>query len=361
MRPRLLLFIAIPTVAAIGLGSTSIAGSWRNAAADQRSETLASMSASVNRLAVQAEAERDAIVWYIAEGPSGRAGQTGDPATATEKTQSAGQLQIVQQQERFADPWVKKVATSLAGFGSGYPTAVQAAAAAVTSRLRVLSNLRHLALDSQIPAAQVIEEYGVLVATLLAFDNEVALSSSDPQFTSAAQSMVTIARAVNEEGVQRALVMYALTTNSISPDMLILYNNSTANGKADISEFGNFATSSQATMFEGALAGSLDDRVQTDELTFSQYANLPAKAGIAPEDWYGAISNVINATQKFDEAMATSAADRARSLHERAIISAAVIGGIVLLVLLFSLGFGLFVRRSTAEPRRPLKVGETMA
>ncbi|HEY3903879.1 MAG TPA: hypothetical protein VGM14_08260 [Streptosporangiaceae bacterium] len=63
---------------------------------------------------------------------------------------------------------------------------------------------------------------------LLNFDNEVALSSADPQ--------------------------YALTTNSISPVMLGQYNDSTENQKADISEFGNFATASQATMLGQALA-----------------------------------------------------------------------------------------------------------
>jgi hypothetical protein len=97
-----------------------------------RSETLASLSANVNKLAFQIEAERDTIVWYIAAGPSGRAGQTGGNATPTEKAQSAGQLQIVQQQEHYADPWVKKVATSLAGFRSGYPSAVQTAAGAAS-------------------------------------------------------------------------------------------------------------------------------------------------------------------------------------------------------------------------------------
>jgi hypothetical protein len=114
-------------------------------------------------------------------------------------------------------------------------------------------------------------------------------------------------------------------------------------------------------MLGQALAASLEDRVQTDELTFSQHANRPADARIVPLDWYGAMSDVVEATQKFDDSMAKAAADRASALRERAIVSASVIGGIILLVLLFSLGLGVFVGRSMAEPRRQLKVGETMA
>jgi hypothetical protein len=155
--------------------------------------------------------------------------------------------------------------------------------------------------------------------------------------------------------------MYALTSGNISPDLLDMYNASTANQRADISDFRNFATPSQSEMFGNALAASLDDRVETDELAFSRNTNRPANARIVSLDWYGSISNVINATQKFDEAMANSAVDRAAALRERAITSALIIGGIILLVLLFSLGLGVFVSRSMAEPQRPLEFGETMA
>src|SRR6185437_4139090 len=72
LRPRLMLLIAVPTAAALALGGVSIAGSWQSATADQRSEALASLSIKVTQLAFNVEAERDAIVWYIAAGNEGR-------------------------------------------------------------------------------------------------------------------------------------------------------------------------------------------------------------------------------------------------------------------------------------------------
>ena len=116
VRSRLVLLIAIPTATAVALGGVSIVGSWRSAVANQRTETLASLSTKVTRLAFQIEAERDAIVWYIAAGVNGRAftflkppGKTASKdAVATyaaEQTASAGQLQIVDQQFTFTKPW----------------------------------------------------------------------------------------------------------------------------------------------------------------------------------------------------------------------------------------------------------------
>ena len=103
----------------------------------------------------------------------------------------------------------------------------------------------------------MLGDYGVLVNPLLAFDDQVALSSGDSQFISAAQAMTMIARAENEDGVQRALLMYGLTACLLSSGMLDEYNSSLADQKADIADFGNFATKSQTVMFANALAASL--------------------------------------------------------------------------------------------------------
>lgn len=361
MRPKPLLLIAIPAVAVIALGGTSVVSSWRGAAADQRTETLASVSSQVNQLALEVEGERDAIIWYIAAGADGRSSEFDRHATSTAKASSAAQLRIVQQQESYAKPWVKIVTTSLARLGSGYSRDVQASAHAVTTALSRLPQLRQLTLNTQIPATTVLLDYGNLVSTLLSFNDVVARSGSDPQFNSTAEAMAMLARVQYEDSVQRAIVMSALTAGTINSNLLTMFNASTANQKADISEFGNFATPSQSAGFGNALAQSLADRVQADEQTFSQNANRVANARIVPEDWYGSMSDVISATEKFDQTLAASATDRARALHERAITSALVIGGIILAVLLFSLIFAIYVGRSMAESRRPLTLGEATA
>lgn len=353
LRPMLLLFVAVPTGTTVALGSASLVGSWQSAVADQRSEALARLSAKVGQLAFQLEAERDTIVWYIAAGPGGRAGQFGGHAVASARWASGNLLLVIRQQERYSDSWVRSVAAGVARVGSGYSPIVQAGAQAVVAELRTLRGLRRQALTTHVPATAVIDEYDNLVNALLTIDDQVAPSGADPQLTSTARSMATIARQEDELAVQRAIVMYGLNAHNLNPAMLHELTASTADERADFTEFHDFATTSQVTMFDSLLAASLEDRAESDEQDVVSNSNRLASLPIAGADWWGAISSVINATHKFDETLASSVADRARVLRERAIISAVVIGGITLLVLVFSLLLTAFVWSSMADrPRR---------
>ena len=353
LRPMLLLFVAVPAGAALALGGASVAGSGQSAVAYQRSEALARLSANVGELAFRIEAERDTIIWYISAGPGGRAGQLGGYPAASAKRASDSLLQVVRQQERDADSWVKPVAAGAAGVGSGYSRGIQAGALAVAAELRDLPGLRRQALATRVPAADVIVEYDSLVRVLLALDDQVAASSTDPQLTSTARSMATIARQEDEYSVQRAIVMYGLTAHYLNPALLGQLTTSLAEQSADLTEFQDFATTGQVTMFNRLLAASLDDRARSDEQEVVSNPNRLASLPIVGADWWGAISSTINATHGFEQTLANSAADRARVLRERAIISAVVIGGIIVLALVSSLLLTVFVWRSMADrPRR---------
>jgi outer membrane murein-binding lipoprotein Lpp len=356
LRPRLLLLIALPTGAALALGGVSIAGSWQSAAADQRSEALAGLSAKITQLAFQVEAERDAIVWYIANGVNGRASQLNRHANPTHKVASEDRLQIVQQQFRFTAPWLRAVATGVTEVGSGYPPGVQGAARAVAAKLRNLPSLRDLALRSQIAAPDVLGDYDNLLGVLLSFDDQLPLKSDDPQLISTTRAMAAISRYESEEAVQRAIVMYGLTARSVSSGLLTEFNASVANQEADSAEFENFATASQLTMFNQSLAASLEDRVVADEEEFSQNADRLAGVTIVPQDWYGAESDTIAVTHKYEETLANSIIERARVLHDRAVTSALVVGGILAAVLVFSLLLAMYVGRFMPERRRPATV-----
>ncbi len=348
------MLIAVPTVAALALGGISIAGSWQNASADQRSETLASLSAKVSQLAFQLEGERDAIVSYIGDGINGRATQISGHPNPMHTAASSAQLQVVEQQFSYTRPWIRAVEAGIARVGSDYPLAVRAAAQAVTAKLHTLPNLRSLALRTPVEAPDVIGDYNNLLAVLLAFDDQVPFKSTDPQLTSTARAMEAISRYESEESVQRAIVMYGLTADTLSPGMLPELNASEADQNADFGDFQTFATASQLALFSQSLAGSLQDRAEADEQTFGQHASQITKAGIVPADWYGAQSDVIVATHKVEEALATSAVDRARALRDRAVTSAVIVGGILVLVLIFSLLFAMHVGRFLPERRRPV-------
>ncbi len=355
VRSRLVLLIAIPTATAVALGGTSIVSSWGSAVAYQRTATLAVLSTKVTQLAYEIEAERDAIVSYIAAGPKGRAGTMSSSAAA--QAAAKPQLQVAQQTFTYTDPWVRIVDNGVAQIGSGYPTAVQEHAVAVASALTGLDGLRRHALLTAISATNVINLYDTIITTLLAFDDQVALSSSDPQLASTARAEAAISRIEDSDSIERAIVMYGLTSGKLDSNLFAQLSAAQANQTADTKEFTNFATTSQITVYQNDLAQSLEDRVNSDVSQVVANPNSIATLPIVPQDWYGAMSNAILGVHNFEEYLATSAVDRAKALRKRSIIAAIAVGSLILLVLILSLLFTVFVGRSMVRPLRRLRAG----
>jgi len=228
VRSRLVLLITIPTATAVALGGASIISSWQSAVDDQRTEVLASMSTKITQLAFQLEAELDAIVWYIAAGRV-----SGKPVPGST---SYDQLVLAKQEIGYTKPSVLAVDAGVAGIASGYPQIVRQDASAVRSTLSSLPGLRHRALYSKLAAEDVINSYQSIISVLLAFDDQVALSSSDPQLTSTARALGTISRYEYEDSTQRAIVMYGLTAGNLNSGLDNALTTSIANQQADFAE-----------------------------------------------------------------------------------------------------------------------------
>ncbi len=357
VRSRLVLLIAIPTATAVALGGISIVSSWRSAVADQRTQVLASVSTKITNLAFQIESERDAIVWYIAAGEGGRAGHLAGHQSTDNATSSVDRLQFAQQQFKYTATGVKIVRAAVSEVGTAYPLAVQQHAQAVASQLTGLPSLRHLALTSQTNASSVISDYDSLVGTLLAFDDQVALSSSDSQLASTARALGTVSRDEDEDSVQRAVVMYALVSGNLGPNLLGQLNTALADQQADVSGFDNFADTSQQSLLANAMAESLQDRVNSDVANVVQHGNDVSQVPLVPEEWYGDMTDAISQVHSVEETLAAQAVDRARDLRKQAIIAAIAVGGVILLVLVLSLLFTVFVGRSMVRPLRRLRAG----
>lgn len=353
---RLVLLIAIPTAAAIALGGTSVVSSWRSAAAYQRTQTLAVLSTKITQLAFEIEAERDAIVWYAASGNYGRAGLTGGVKNAAELDAARSQLQVVRQRIVFTNPWVKIVGAGVAQIGSGYTAAVRRSARAAASILARLPSLRLTVLGTELPVRDVIAEYNSVVYVLLAFDDEVALNSSDPQLQSTARAMSQISRVEAEDSVQRAIIADGLIAGRLNATLFQQLTGSQSQQTADSSEFRIYATASQANVYQSDLANTLEDRAASDVALVVSGPKSFAQPAIAPADWYATISDVIGGVHKFEEYLANSVVNRAKALHQRAITSTVAVGSLILLVLVLSLLFTVFVGRSMIRKSRQPRV-----
>jgi signal transduction histidine kinase len=356
VRSRLVLLIAIPTATAVALGASNIVSSWQSAAAYQRVERMASLSSKVTSLAFALESERDETVTYIALPGGGRAS---DP-TGLSKAVPA-QLGVVRQQIRLTDFWVAQVLAGIKGIGPGYPAQVRQNALSVQATLvSTVPSMRTAAVTTDTPALDVIQQYTGVVDDLLALDDQIDLNSADPQLAGTVQALSRISRIEEELSVQRGIVMDALTSGMFGPGMLTALNASIEQQTAYFADFTIDATPAQLTLYRQALAGSLDDRVNEDELNVIDYAEAHAgkvQAAVVPAEWFGDMSESISRVRVVEQDLVGSAVARANSLNRTAIITAATIGGAVILVLMLALLFTVIVGRSMVRPLRRLRAG----
>ena len=357
VRSRLVLLIAIPTATAVALGASSIVSSWRTAVSYQRIVQLASLSSKVTQLADKLEYERDNTVLLIALKTDHR---TGTLETNLNPAASQ-QLQVVDKLYKYTDRYIGPVRAGVSAIGSGFPSGVSQDARSVLAVLAAIKNARRAAQSPQTSAMAVIDHYSKVINVLLAFENQIALSSNNPQLTSTVSAVSQISRLANEYATQRALIVYALTVHTFAPNMLDMLKASVANKWSDLGQFQNFASNQQNELYTVALdTGSLKDRVDFAESTVIQRANLGgslAQTGINPQEWFGNVTTTIGKIHDVEHTLVAQAINRAQALRKKAILSAVAIGSAVLLVLIISLLFTVIVGRSMVRPLRRLRAG----
>ena len=356
MRSRLVLLIAIPTATAVALGASSIVSSWRTAVGYQRVAQLASLTSKVTRLAYEIEYERDNTVWFIAM----KTGTNGTPERHLSPA-ATSQLQVVRQQFIYTNKSIDPVRQGAAAIGSDFPPGVVLAAHSVMSELDFIKSVRSAAVASDASAADVINRYSAVINVLLAFEDEIALSSNDPQLTSTVSALGQISRIQEEFSIQRGLIVYSLTASKFAANMFQMLNASVANQASDSAQFQNFASAEQLNIYKIALAnGSLADRVSGSESTVIKYQPTHKSLrgiGIPSEEWFGNVTETIGKVRLVEETLVSQAIDRAQELRKKAIISAVIIGGAVLAVLVIALLFTVIVGRSMVRPLRRLRAG----
>ncbi len=358
VRSRLLLLIIIPTLTAVVLGGTYIATSVQNALVYQRVETLANLSYDVTGLAAHLEDERDQTMEYIGEGVAGRLGSL-DHNTSLSAPQN---LALVQQEQNLTTPWIRKVRTDSAAVGSGYPAQVRQEAANISDVLQLLGPLRTAAITTQLPAVDVLTSYTNMIDGLLSIDNNIAGSSGDPALTSDVRALNLVSLVDEEASEQRGLLAYAFAVDgTFDPTVLADVQTALAEQNANIAEFDRVATAQQVALYNNRVQGSLVDFASSYELqaiTFGEDGVPLSTTATTANEWYGAMSTgTIGGIRAVEQDLVTATIARATTLHRSAIISASLIGGAVLVVLLLALLLTAVVGRTMVRPLRRLRSG----
>ena len=201
VRSRLVLLIAIPTATAVALGAFEhrlvLAERGRLPAVAQ----LASLSSKVTTLAYEIEYERDNTVWFIAM----KTGPTGS-RSRTSASGDQDQLQVVHQQYVYTNQSDRPGAgRRAAAIGSDFPPGVVLDAHSVLSELELHQERAQCGAVCEASAADVINRYSAVINVLLAFEDQIALSSNDPQLTSTVSALSQISRIQEEFSIQRGI------------------------------------------------------------------------------------------------------------------------------------------------------------
>ncbi len=358
VRSRLMLLIAIPTISAIGLGGFSIASSLHSALVYQRVETLAAVGQRIAVLAQALEDERDQTVAYIAMNGTfgGRAAVlSGNSAEAAPELTAIAQATGTT--NRAAAP-LRALADQI---GSSYSLQARQAAAKALTAISGLPYLGATATRTQLPVLVVVQEYTQVINDVLALDDQIAQSASDPTLAQTVQALRLVSAMQEAASRQRAIVVAALLEGAFGPGQLDALQAAQSAQQDDLAAFNIAASVDKQRLFNTSVDRSFVYLANSEELhaiSEQDTAHSLKADPTSPADWYGAMSNIVDIQMgSVERQLAAAAATRASELRRAAIIRALLVGLAVVLILLAALILTMVIGRSMVRPLRRLRAG----
>jgi hypothetical protein len=360
VRSRLLLLVAIPTLTALVLGGLHISSSIQSAGTYQRVETLANLGQDILVLSQNLEDERDQTVYYIALGADGGR-VSGLSANPTARSQAALEQAVVARAVNSTDQSATPVRNLAAQIGSTYPAQTQQAAATVLTTLSGLQYLRNASIGSQLPALVVVQKYTQVIDDVLALNDEISQSASDPTLAQTVRVLGLVSAMKEQASEQRAILAAALLQGSFGPGQLAALEAAQSAQQSNLAAFDISASVGQRQLWNNSVDQSFAYLANSEELQAISLAGSGASLLSGPTtavDWFGAMSNTIEFQMgSVENQLAATVTSRAASLRKDAITSAVVVGAAVLLVLALALLFTIIVGRSMIRPLQRLRSG----
>jgi signal transduction histidine kinase len=354
VRSRLVLLIAIPTLTAVVLGGTSILSYARSATADGRVQQLAALSANVTVLAQRLEDERDQTVRYIGLAALGTGRKSPHKAGATE-------LAVVTQQQALTNQTAAVVRSELGQINGSFSAQARQEAGAALTALQNLKQLRAAATLSDLPALVVVDKYATIIQQLIALIDVTNQGASDATLAQAIRVLGLVSRMKEQASEQRAILTNGLLVGRLLPNEVTALNSALAQQQSNLTSFNTTASIAQRNLWDTSVARSFVFEANQEETqaiaTQTQTGKLTG-VNITVDDWYGAMSNVIDAQMgSVEQSLSAQISSRAAALHRSALTAAIAVGAAVLLVLALSLFLTVVIGRSMVRPLRRLRAG----
>jgi signal transduction histidine kinase len=362
VRWRVLALVLVPTLAALTLGAFRVQAASDTAATASRTAQLGALGSAITTLAESVEDERDLTAGYIAAHQGGQARL----ATAI-----LGQLEH-QYAATTAD--IAAVRTLAAQINPSYPAAAQADLSSALSSLAALPEL-HVLANSQITSLPEIGHYSSVVATLLAFNNDIAAGSPSAPLAQTVTSIEALAQVEEQTSQQRAVLYAALIEGKFEPGALTALIGAQSSQAGAQSSFQKVADNlpsynanvglnplvSEAQQFNDVVAGPEVDAALATELDASvaaqngQSLTKGTQGTGGARGWYDDMTFTLNAMRSVLGNDLASATAQAATLRQGAQSSERLTGIAVLVLLLIVLALTVVMARSMILPLRRLR------
>ncbi len=356
MRWRVLALIILPTAAAIALGGLRIQAAQSTSAAAARTSQLGILGSDITALAESVEDERDLTAGYVATRLAGKSALTSSlfAELTSQYAVTDARLRIVEQ---------------LAGqIGPAYPAVARTDLTFALSSLSALSELRVLA-HTEMASLPLTDHYSNVIATLLAFDSDLADGSSSAQLAQTVTSLQSLAQTEEEASQQRAILYAALLEGKFEPgarSALVVAQSSQASALTAFQRVGTGLPAyvppaglspllTETQQFNDVVAGpDVDAALATEMDAIVSGGNGTSVSG-DPQAWFTDMSFTLSTMRTVESDELSSVIAQARSLQQGAQDSEKLTAVVVLVLLLLILMVTIGVARSMIRPLRRLR------
>jgi signal transduction histidine kinase len=354
MRWRVLALVLIPTIAALTLGGLRVQAASTTAATASRTAQLGALGNAITTLAEAVEDERDLTAGYVAAQQSGQA------------KLALSILGKLKQQYAVTGAITTTAKGLAAQINPSYPAAAQSDLTSALSSLAALPELGSLS-HSQITSLPLINHYSNVIATLLAFDNDIAAGSPSAPLAATVTSIEALAQVEEQTSQQRGILYAGLIEGQYEPGAQTALIGAQSSQASALSSFQKVADDlaayvpgaglspqlSEAQQFNDVVAGPDVDAALAIEL--DSIVNNQTLSGKQAQAWYTDMSFTLGAMRSVLADDLTSATAQAGALRQGAQSSERLTGIVVLVLLLLVLIITIVMARSMILPLRRLR------
>jgi signal transduction histidine kinase len=356
MRWRVVALVVIPTAAAIALGTLRVQAAQNTSSAAARIEQLGVLGGNITALVEAIEDERDLTAGYVATRLAGM-------------TPASGHI-LAELRHQYAVTGARLAAAQmLAGrIGPAFPAVARSDLTSALASVSALGELRGLA-HTEMSALPLISHYSNVVATLLAFDTDIAAGSSSAQLAQTVTSFAALAQVEEEASQQRALLYATLLEGSFEPGALSALIGAQSSQASAVATFQKAGTNlpafvppagtspalTEAQQFNDTVTGPDIDAAQAAELDAIVSGGAGQHVSGDPQAWFGDMSFTLGTMRTVENDELGSVTAQARALQHGAANSRTLTAAVVLALLALVLFVTVIVARSLIRPLRKLR------